>query len=333
MRTEISEPVQIFDTAVGFAPVENLIAIGDPNVAKFGGQWWMFFGAAHTGQKVNIFTASLPVGAPLSSDEWTITTVAGDPTRAAPLVEHPQEGQPDEWLHTPSYARGAGVDGTTVERIYYTANRYVCDGKRLFSIGVLERNGDRWWRREEPVLRGRGDRVNLLEPKVMWSQGKWRMWVMATAKEAGPGDLPDYQIHYLESIDGIGGWSEPQVLFDESDNYFDAVAITTNERSEMVVARAPNMFDTSGFPSQGLWWLSSARPSGERSHWTSSPAALLDADNGPRWCASGTYGPSIVYGDTDADRDVLYVFFTGAAVPNPDPYVLSVARLTVHRPA
>lgn len=332
MRAEVSAPVQIFDTAAGFAPVENLIAIGDPHVAKFRDQWWMFFGAAHTGQKVNIFTASLPVGAPLSSDEWTITTVAGDPTRAVPLVEHPSEGQSDEWLHTPSYASGPGSDGSTVERIYYTANRRVSEEERLFSIGVLERSRGHWRRREELVWCGIGDRVNVLEPKVMWSQGKWRMWVMATAEEAGPDDLPDYQIHYLESIDGIGDWSEPQVLFDERDNYFDAVAITTEERAEMVVARAPNMFATPGYPSQGLWWLSSPTPSGDRSDWTSSPVALLAADNGPRWCASGTYGPSIVYGDTDADRDVLYVFFTGAAVPDPDPYVLSVARLTVRSP-
>lgn len=328
MAIEISEPVQIFDTAAGFAPVENLIAIGDPNVQKFGDQWWMFFGAAHSGEKVNIFTASLPEGAPLSSDQWTITTVAGDPTQAAPLVEHP-EGESDEWLHTPSYARGLAADGSVSERIYYTANRCVSEGERLFSIGVLEREADAWCRREELVWRGFGDRVNVLEPKVMWSDGKWRMWVMATAEEAGPGDLPNYQIHYLQSDNGLVGWSEPEVLFDERDNYFDAVAIATDQRSEMVVARAPNMFDTPGFPSQGLWWLSSPSPSGDRLSWTTHPVHLLDADNGPPWCASGTYGPSIAYGDTDADRDVLYVFFTGAAVPNPEPYVLSVARMTL----
>jgi hypothetical protein len=154
---------------------------------------------------------------------------------------------------------------------------------------------------------------------------------MATAKEAGPNDLPDYQIHYLESADGIGGWSEPQVLFDERDNYFDAVAIEAGAASEMVVARAPNMFGTAGFPSQGLWWLSSPRPSGDRADWSSRAVQLLDADCGARWYASGTYGPSIAYGDTPSDEDTLYVFFTGAAVPDPDPYVLSIGRLTVKR--
>jgi hypothetical protein len=334
MTIENREPVQIFDTEAGFAPVKNLIAIGDPNVQNFGGRWWMFVGAAHAGEKVNIFSASLPPGAPLSSDEWTITTVHGDPTEAAPLVEHPEEGRWDEWLHTPSYANGHAGDGGTgpCERIYYTGSQAAPDGERLFSIGVLERNGEVWRRREEPVLRGSGERTNVLEPKVIWSQGKWRMWVMATAKEAGPDDLPDYQIHYLESDDGIGGWSDPQILFDEDDNFFDAVAIETRGGSEMVVARAPNMFGTPGFPSQGLWWLCSLEPSGDRACWSARPVPLLDADHGARWYASGTYGPSITYGDTPADRDTLYVFFTGAAVPDPDPYVLSIARLTVHRP-
>lgn len=334
MTIEISGPVQIFDTAAGFAPVKNLVAIGDPNVQKLGGQWWMFFGAAHTGGKVNIFRASLPSGAPLSNDQWTIKTVPGDPTQAAPLVEHPEEGRWDEWLHTPSYAQGpAGHGNSPCERIYYTASQGEPDSERLFTIGVLERSGEGWRPREKPVLRGLGDRINVLEPKVMWSQGKWRMWVMATAKEAGPEDLPNYQIHYFESDDGIGGWSDPQVLFDERDNYFDAVAIETDAGSEMVVARAPNMFGTRGFPSQGLWWLASHIPSGDRSHWTTRPVQLLDADHGPRWYASGTYGPSIAYGDTPADRDVIYVFFTGAAVPDPDPYILSIARLTVRRPS
>jgi len=192
MPIETREPVQIFDTTAGFAPVRNLIAIGDPNVHKFGDQWWMFVGAAHTGGKVNIFSASLPPGAPLSSDAWTITTEPGDPTRAAPLVEHPEEGRWDEFLHTPSYARGPAGDATGMcERIYFTGSRSASGDERSFSIGVLERGDRGWRRREEPVLRGRGDRVNVLEPKVVWSRGMWRMWVMATAKEAGPDDLPD----------------------------------------------------------------------------------------------------------------------------------------------
>lgn len=73
--------------------------------------------------------------------------------------------------------------------------------------------------------------------QALWSQGKWRMWVIATAEEAGPDDLPDCQIHYLESDDGLESWSEPDVLCDEGDNYFDAVAVAAEERTELVVAR------------------------------------------------------------------------------------------------
>lgn len=102
----------------------------------------MFFGATHNGEKVNISSAPLPQRAPPSNNEWTITTATGHPTQAAPLVAHP-EYESDEWLHTPSYARGLTSDGTVTERIYYTANRGVSEDERLFLIRVLQRNEDR----------------------------------------------------------------------------------------------------------------------------------------------------------------------------------------------
>ncbi len=123
------------------------------------------------------------------------------------------------------------------------------------------------------------------------------------------------------------------MLFPETYNYFDAVVTkSVGGGYEMVVARGPNQYGTPGFPSQGMWWLSSRLPSGDRGDWTRDPVRILDADNGESWYDSGTYGPSVHYGDTPADGDTLYVFFTGAARPDPDPtamYVMSVGRITV----
>ncbi len=95
----MSGPAKLFDAAAGYEPVTNLVAAGDPDVHWIDDRWWMFFGAAHTGEKVNLFSASLPPGAPLTSAEWTITTDPADPARALPLIEHPEHGRFNEWPH------------------------------------------------------------------------------------------------------------------------------------------------------------------------------------------------------------------------------------------
>lgn len=60
--------VRLFDGAE--AEIGNLVAISDPDVHKFGDRWWMFLGRLQTANKVNLFTASLPPGAPLGAAEW-----------------------------------------------------------------------------------------------------------------------------------------------------------------------------------------------------------------------------------------------------------------------
>lgn len=147
--------IQIFDSAEGYAPITNLIAIGDPDVHKFGNQWWMFLGGAYTANAVNLYSASLPPGETLSSTRWEITTDPSDPHTAVPLVEQPEAGRWDEWLHTPSYARGLDPNSpdnpTLRERIYYTGSSGATHDDRNFSIGVMEKTESGWTRREDPV--------------------------------------------------------------------------------------------------------------------------------------------------------------------------------------
>jgi len=326
--------VQLFDTAKGLAPVTNLFAAGDPDVHKFGDRWWMFFGSMHTERKVNLFSASLPPGAPLSSTKWSVTGSQSDPQMAASLVQHPEEGAWDEWLHTPCYVRGSvpTAEGERAyrERIYYTGSRGASPDDRHYSIGVLEKTDTGWVRHTEPVLAGATENASVLEPKVGYYDGKWRIWYLSLPHGTGQEDLKhSCQVAYVESEDGLRGWSTPRVLFPEADNYYDAVVAETARGYEMIVARPPNLLGASGFPPQGLWWLASRLPSGDRSDWTDKPVSLLDTNHAEPWYASGVWGPSLRYGDTALDNDTLYVFFTGAARPDPHPFMLSIGRIAI----
>lgn len=148
----------------------------------------------------------------------------------------------------------------------------------------------------------------------------------------------------------MSGWSTPKVLFTVEDGIFDNAVTQVGEGYEMVVARGGDLYDTPGFPPQGMWWLSSQRPSGDRRDGTSTPAQILDASDAPLpWYANGAFGPSVNYGDTEADRDVMYVFFTGVHArtnwarlaarrllrlrkpPVPAPFYFAVGRMECRR--
>lgn len=325
--------VKLLDMAEGLE-VANLVAPSDPDVHKFGDRWWMFLGCLQTTNEVNMFSASLPPGAPLSSTEWEITTESSDSQTATPLVEQPEEGSWDEWLHTPNYVVGTNPNTpggpATQERIYYTGSSGgFSTEERRYLIGALERENGEWIRRDEPILTGTPEKPCVWEPKVRYYEGKWRMWYLIGPNEAGPGELPNYQIRYAESEDGLTNWSESKVLFDETDNFFDAVTIKADSGYEMVVATGPNLYGTPGWPTpQGLWLLSADTPSGKRGDWTNDPVRILDAEAGEPWYAGGVYGPSLRYGDTPTDSDTLYVFFTGFIEPS-DGFSLAVGRLQV----
>jgi hypothetical protein len=88
----MKKPVKLFDQTEGFGKITNVLGIADPDVHKIGDQWWMFFGGFQTTFKNNLFSASLPLGAPLKSQTWTITTSESDPKKAISLIEQPKEG-------------------------------------------------------------------------------------------------------------------------------------------------------------------------------------------------------------------------------------------------
>ena len=341
-----------FDMLTGLRPVRNVWGVSDPDVHKIDGRWVMFLGGLTSGFKVLPFAATLPGGAPLSSTAWSLVTDPCRPGRAVPLVPAPPRGQWDSHgMHTPSYVRGQVPDGATQERIYYAgrSSRSVTGKHSRYAIGYLERMPTGWRRHGPPVHTGTTARPSVLEPLVRYDDGRWRMWYLSTVGEVGRDELPDYQLEYAEGDDGIR-WSGPQVLFSTQDGYFDNAVLQVDDHYEMVVARGTNLYGTPGFPAQGLWWLRSPRPSGDRADWTEVPVRLLDTDVDPLpWFANGGCGPSFHYGDTAADHETMYVFFTGTAAksnwlktaagrlargrrpPIPAPFYLATGRVTVPR--
>jgi hypothetical protein len=191
----------------------------------------------------------------------------------------------------------------------------------------------------------------VLEPLARIEDGRWQLWYLSAEGEVGPGEQPDYRIEYVESVDGLSGWSAPEVVFTTADGFFDNDVRRVDGHHEMLVARGTNLHGTPDYPTQGVWWLRSASGAGARRDWSATPLRLLDTDADPLpWFAAGVCGPSFHYGDTEADRDTLYVFCTGTSAridwpraalrrvlkgrlpPVPSPYYLATGRLAFPRP-
>lgn len=249
-------------------------------------------------------------------------------------------------MHNPSYAAGfvPSAEGcpSRCERIYYmgrSAKSFVENDQPL-AIGVMEKTSQGWNRCPEPILRGTPEYPSVLEPKARHFEGKWRLWYVATPKVAGKKTPPVYQVRYIESDNGVANWSEPKVLFSTAEGYYDAVVTAVDRGYEMAVCRSGNLGRTADFPRQGMWWLASRRPSGDREDWTAEPVQILDADHEAKdWYANGVTDTSVQY-----EGDTMFVFFTGVhrethwlwaafkkltalkKPPFPSPFYLSIGR-------
>lgn len=220
------------------------------------------------------------------------------------------------------------ADDDRGERIYYTgrATSKQYGPESRYAIGVLERRGDEWVRRDAPVIVGDEHRPSALEPFVVYAEGRYRMWYLANPHEIGPGEQPDYELRCTESQDGITDWTPPSVFADASEGFSDNAVVGRGDQWVMLLARGSNLHGTPEFPAQGLWWMTAHSPSADRSEW-SEPRRLLDTDapGTPEWFGRGTYGPALAFADPAAARAV--VFFTGTR-PAPTWPRLAFQRLT-----
>ena len=197
---------RVFDPALGFAPLIDVIEVTDSTLARRGDRWWMYLAGEAAGHEgIRLFSASLPAGAPLGAHGWRLTPDPGDPTRIALLAESRASAAWDlrGGRHCPCYVKGFDPGcGAWLERVYYAGARETPWGP--YRIGFLEWDGECWREQAEPVFAAVEDweRGSVFEPNVLYAEGRWKMWYVAGS------NADDYLVHgFSESLDGRGGWS------------------------------------------------------------------------------------------------------------------------------
>lgn len=339
---DIASPADIttlWDMVDGPMP-RGVLGLGDPDVHVIDATPTMFLGGFSTSFRNRLYTATLTPGADPVRASWRIRRDADG--RALPLAPDPPKGAWDTaGMHTPSYV--PAVAGQPA-RVYYTgrASRKHYGPRSSYAIGALEFIDGAWVRREEPLIRGGGRRMSVLEPLVVHDRGRYVMWFQANPHEIGPGELPDYELRVTDSADGLH-WSPPRVFATAEEGFFDNAVARTDDGWLMVLARGANLHGTAGMPAQGLWVSTARTLSTDRGDW-SPPHHVLRTDEpgAPANIARGVYGPGVLH-DTATGRTVGYAtgvreaprwplflarrIIRGRRAVVPSPFYLSVAAI------
>jgi hypothetical protein len=319
-QTKIFDPR---DAATGLAGAELL----DASVAQRGEQWWMFLAGQAAGYgPPELFSASLPLGAPLSPKGWT-------PTRnpAGELVPAAGRTRSLAWdgnggRHCPSYAKGwDGSEGRWVERIYYAGAADNLWGP--YTIGCLQWDGKEWLDGSAPVFAANEEweHGSVYEPNVIYHDGKWKMWYVAGSNQE------DYLIHgYAESADGRTEWSQHAIFAPPEMRMFDFCVRPRADGFDAIFSR---VWVAGGAPppETGLWWCRAERPAGRLSEW-SAPIQIMTAED----CGwhSGPWKPSFQFDERNGDKAL--VFFDGlyrTSDPGPFPFAFTLGCFEVDLPA
>lgn len=324
-RQALATKLKIFDprdASTGTGGAELL----DASVVQRGAQWWMYLGGqAHGYGPTDIYSASLPSGAPLSATAWELTRGAGGEVApvAARTVSQPWDGNGGR--HCPSYVKGWDPsESAWVERIYYAgAAENLCGP---YTIGFLEWNGEKWSDRPEPAFVANEDweHGSVYEPNLIYHDGKWKMWYVAGS------NWEDYLVHgYAESADGVTGWSKHTVFAAPEMKMFDFCVRQRGESFDAIFAR---VWVGKGTPSPdtGLWWCRASKPSSTLSEW-SQPIQIMAAE--PCEWHSGPWKPSFQFHGQDNERAL--VFFDGlypTGDPGPFPFAFTLGCLELALP-
>lgn len=319
---------KIFDPANGFAPLTDAYIITDATVVKRDNRWWMYLaGRAMNRLSIELFSASLPEGAPLAATGWKLTARSDDKTKIADLAQHESSKAWDlqGGRHCPSYVKGWDPHRRVwVERIYYAGGASNVWGP--YTIGYLEWDGGEWRDQPAPVFTANEDweHGSVYEPNLIYHDGKWKMWYVAGSNQE------DYLVHgYSESSDGRSNWSKHQIFFGPEEKVFDFCVIETKAGYEAVFARV--WLGKTGLPiNTGLWWCEAKTPSSKLADW-SKPVQIMTAED--RGWHAGPWKPSLRYGETDPNK--MYVFFDGLypkKEAGPFPYVFTLGCLEIERP-
>jgi hypothetical protein len=298
----------------------------DASVVRRGEQWWMYLGGQAKGYgPTDIYSASLPPGAPLSAAGWEI---ARDMVGVvAPLTERnfSQAWDGAGGRHCPSHVKGWDP-GTNqwVERIYYAGAAENLWGP--YTIGFLQWDGEEWNDRPAPAFTANEDweHGSVYEPNLIYHDGKWKMWYVAGSNHE------DYLVHgYSESADGVSGWSKHSVFAPPEMKMFDFCIRPRGDTFDAIFARVW-VRDGTPPPETGLWWCRAGTPSATLSDW-SQPVQIMTAE--PRGWHSGPWKPSFQFDGPDGGRAL--VFFDGlyrTSDPGPFPFAFTLGCLDIVLP-
>lgn len=312
---------RIFDAGKGYGSVTNLRILVDCTVVQRQGRWWMYACGVEKGSReIQLFSASLPEGAPLSATGWALTTDEKDPARPALAAGKARSYWWDGagGRHCPSYVKGWDPDRELwVERIYYAGAAR--DFMGPYAIGYVEWDGARWVDQSTPAFTANEywERGSVYEPNLIYHDGKWKLWYVAGANQ------DDYLVHgYSESPDGRTGWSPHRIVFAPEEKVFDFCVLPVAGGFEAVIARV-NVGKTE-IPRTGLWWTRAKDPSPDIADW-SEPVRIS---------AAGPWKPVLCYGELDPRK--MFVFHDNQ-YPNPTgagiPIHFTLDCLEIDRPA
>jgi hypothetical protein len=290
----------------------NGAELTDATVVRRGNQWWMYLGGQAAGYgPTQLYSAALPVGAPLSATGWSLArNFAGV---LIPLAGHHASAAWDAkgGRHCPSYVKGIDPHtGKSVERIYYAGAAENLWGP--YTIGYLEWSGSEWIDQPSPAFTATQDweHGSVYEPNLIYADGKWKMWYVAGS------NFENYLIHgYTESEDGRTNWSEPKIFAPEEMKLFDFCVSRHKGSYEAVFSRVW-LAGTPPPSETGLWWCHCDKPSSNLSDW-SEPVQIMNAED--KGWRTGPWKPSFAHNPLNPSQ--AFVFFDGAyRTDDPGPF-------------
>ncbi len=319
---------KIWDPSEGFAPLSDPVVVTDASVGKRGQRWWMYLaGKVLNREGIQLFSACLPEGVPLSATGWTLTESATEPTKVEMLAGQQISASWDlkGGRHCPSYVKGWDPGrGEWIERIYYAGGAEYAWGP--YTIGYLEWDGEKWADQSAPVFMAEEgwERVSVYEPNLIYADGKWRLWYVAGSNQQ------DYLVHgFAESEDGRSGWTRHKMFAPSEQRMFDFCVVRVESGYEAVFSRV--WMGASEPPSEtGLWWCRCDSPSSDLRDW-SAPVQIMTAED--RGWHAGPWKPSLQYGERDPNR--MFVFFDGLPSEGSGrafAYAFTLGCLEIERP-
>jgi len=287
----------IFDAEKGYGAITSLRTMVDCTVFKRERRWCMCTcGVEKDAHEIQMFSASLPEGSPLSATGWSLTAHGDDPRRPAILAGKSKSFWWDGrgGRHCPAYVKGWDPQRNAwVERIYYAGAAQNFMGP--YAIGFLEWDGTEWLDPSAPTFTANEywERGSVYEPNLIYHDGLWKMWYVAGSNQE------DYLVQgYAESPNGRTDWSPHRTVFAPEEKVFDFCVLPVGNSFEAVFARVN--VGKSELPNTGLWWCRAEQPSPEISEWR-KPTRI----SGP-----GPWKPGLRYDESDPRK--MFVFHDGA---------------------